>query len=219
MKSNADLSSKGTDSLIERLATQAGKRQPGRLSFAALLPVALVVSTLASVAVVLLAAGARPDIVQILLTWTFEFKVIGMIVIAAGASQLVWSTVRPGAPVHWLRAIGPGGVFLLAGALIDRSGFPLFGVHKFSVLSCAGIIIASSIPALAVILAAMRAGTPTRLVQAGAVAGFLAGAIGALAYTLACLNDGATFVALWYSVAIAVVAIIGAIIGPRMLAW
>ncbi len=72
---------------------------------------------------------------------------------------------------------------------------------------------------MAAILIAMRSGTPTRLAGAGAVAGLLAGAIGALAYTVACLNDGATFVALWYSAAIAVVTIGGALIGPRVLAW
>lgn len=49
--------------------------------------------------------------------------------------------------------------------------------------------------------------------------GLLAGALGALAYTSACVNDGAAFVALWCMVGIGVVGGIGPAIGPRPLAW
>ncbi len=110
-------------------------------------------------------------------------------------------------------------MFLLTGALFDRSGFPLLGVHTYSVPKCAGTIIMASTPALAAIFSAMRAGTPTRLSQAGAFAGFLAGSVGGLAYTIACLNDGAAFVAVWYSIAIACVTALGALIGPKLLRW
>jgi hypothetical protein len=219
MSQDDSLNGKSTDALISGLATQAGKRPPAGPTIRAALPLAIVLSILAAVAIVLMTAGARADLKEIMPTWTFQFKVLGMFLVAAGALRSVWAAAHPGVAIHPVLGLVPGGIFLVAGAFFDRSGFPLFGLHAFSVLSCAGIIIISSVPALAGILAAMRSGTPTRLTRAGAVAGLLAGSIGALAYTIACLNDGASFVALWYSVAIVIVSILGAVIGPRALAW
>jgi hypothetical protein len=76
-----------------------------------------------------------------------------------------------------------------------------------------------SLPALAVILGVLRSRAPTRLVVAGATAGLLSGAVGATAYTLACKNDGALFVAVWNSAAILMMTGLGAAIGRRALAW
>lgn len=219
MSDSESLISDSTGALIKGLATQAGKRQSARPRFGIVFPLALVFSILAAAGVVLMTAGARSDLMNILSTWTFQFKVAGMTLIAAGAVWVGRNAVRPGAAVHPLLGLAPGALFLMLGAAFDRSGFPLLGIHRYSAPDCAGIIVLSSIPALAAILVAMRAGTPTRLVQSGTIAGLLAGSIGGLAYTIACLNDGVTFVAVWYSVAIGVVGVIGAIVGPRALRW
>jgi hypothetical protein len=208
-----------TDDLIKGLAAQAGHSSPGRARLSLVLPLALVFSILAATGMVVLIVGARAHLIQIVPTWTFQFKVIGMMLVVAGAFQLVSTVIRPGRTFRAFVCLAPGLVFLLAGVLFDRSGFPLLGVHTYSVPSCTGTIIIASAPPLAAILAAMRAGTATRLSRAGAVAGLLAGSIGGLAYTIACVNDGAAFVALWYSIAIAFVTAIGAWIGPRILKW
>lgn len=208
-----------TDDLIRGLAAQAGRRSSLSFRFSIVLPVALAFSILAATGVVVMIAGPRSDLIHILPTWTFLFKVIGMVLVAAGGFELVWTVVQPGQAPRTVLFLAPALVFLLTGALFDRSGFPLLGVHTYSVLNCAGTIIMASIPALAAVLYAMRAGTPTRLRRAGAVAGFLAGSVGGLAYTIACLNDGAAFVAVWYSIAIACVAALGASIGPKLLRW
>ena len=68
-------------------------------------------------------------------------------------------------------------------------------------------------------LGAMRRGIPTRPAFAGAAAGLLAGALGGAAYAIVCKNDGALFVAVWYTTAIIVVAGLGALIGRKALAW
>jgi hypothetical protein len=65
----------------------------------------------------------------------------------------------------------------------------------------------------------MCAGAPTRPVLAGAIAGMLSGALGAGAFALACTDDGGLFAALWYPLAILVMAALGAVIGCRILAW
>jgi hypothetical protein len=72
---------------------------------------------------------------------------------------------------------------------------------------------------MAITLFVLKMGVPTRPAVAGAAAGVLAGTLGAAAYSVVCKNDGGLFVAVWYSVAILIVAGLGAIVGRRALAW
>ncbi|MDQ2861234.1 MAG: DUF1109 domain-containing protein [Pseudomonadota bacterium] len=55
--------------------------------------------------------------------------------------------------------------------------------------------------------------------MAGAAAGLLAGAAGATVYGLYCDETAALFVVTWYTLAIAVCAAIGALLGARWLRW
>jgi hypothetical protein len=208
-----------TDKLIHSLSLEAGKRQrtPARTSYNIL--AGLLFSGLAAISVVLLTVGARPDLSSIISTWIFQFKAIGMILIAGGAMQLFRAVIRPGATPHAVLCLIPGVVFMLCATALDQSGFPVFGVRTLSALTCMGTIVLASLPALGLILRTMRRGIPTQLAGSGAVAGLLSGAIGGLAYTLACRNDGAAFVTIWYSCAIAMLTVIGAILGPRVLRW
>ncbi|MCK8782507.1 DUF1109 domain-containing protein [Rhizobium sp. NTR19] len=208
-----------TNVLIKQLALEAGDERTGGLRFTKLFAVALVIALLAAIAVVLATAGARADFSDYFWSWTSQFKVIGMLLLAAGAVHAVWAAVTPGERARLMQGVLPAGVFLLIGALLDRSNLPVFGAHSLSVVLCVGTIIAASLPALVVILIAMRRGIPTRLTNAGVAAGLLAGSVGALSYTIACLNDGATFVATWYPVAIAIVTLLGRAITPRALTW
>ena len=54
---------------------------------------------------------------------------------------------------------------------------------------------------------------------AGAVAGTLAGSLGAALYAAHCVDDSPLFVATWYGLAITVVAVVGALLGARLLRW
>jgi len=65
----------------------------------------------------------------------------------------------------------------------------------------------------------MRKGAPTQPLFAGAVIGLLSASVGAMAYTIACKNDGTAFVAIWYTVACVIMAAIGAVVGYRVLRW
>ncbi|MDE2299455.1 MAG: DUF1109 family protein, partial [Burkholderiales bacterium] len=75
------------------------------------------------------------------------------------------------------------------------------------------------LPALAGTLWAVRGLAPTRPRAAGLAAGLLAGAVGALGYALSCPEVSITFVAVWYSLGIALVGGAGAALGPRVLRW
>lgn len=84
---------------------------------------------------------------------------------------------------------------------------------------CPAVIFAVSLPALAALLWTLRGLAPTRLRSAGWAAGLLAGALGAIGYSLHCPEVSALFVAVWYSLGIVATGALGALLGPRVLRW
>jgi hypothetical protein len=69
------------------------------------------------------------------------------------------------------------------------------------------------------LLAAVHSLAPTRLRLAGAGVGLLAGALGALVYTVHCPEFAAPFLAVWYVLGMLIPAAVGALIGPYVLRW
>jgi hypothetical protein len=84
---------------------------------------------------------------------------------------------------------------------------------------CMSFIPLIGIGPLAVFIAVLRYGAPTRPVLAGALAGLLAGGLGATFYAAHCFDDSPLFVAVWYTIAIAVMAALGAIAGRVFIRW
>ena len=76
-----------------------------------------------------------------------------------------------------------------------------------------------SLPVLVATLWAMKGLAPTRLALAGAAAGLLAGALGALVYALHCPEMEAPFLGVWYVAGMLIPAAAGALLGPIVLRW
>jgi hypothetical protein len=72
---------------------------------------------------------------------------------------------------------------------------------------------------LAIFLLALRHCAPTRPAFAGTVAGLAAGGIAATLYAAQCTDDSPLFVAAWYTIAIAGLALIGAATAERFVRW
>jgi hypothetical protein len=84
---------------------------------------------------------------------------------------------------------------------------------------CSMRIVLLAVPAFAALILGLRRLAPTRLALAGAAAGLVAGGLSALVYGLYCQESAAPFVAAWYSAGMAACALIGALLGPRLLRW
>ena len=80
------------------------------------------------------------------------------------------------------------------------------------------IISLSLVPLMGVIYA-LRQGAPSSPAVAGAVGGLLAGAVGATVFAMHCTNDSPLFVAIWYALAIGLVATVGLLAGQYVLRW
>jgi hypothetical protein len=209
-----------TDGLIHGLAHQAGtSRLSDARAFRLMLIVAAFVSLSLSVATVLLLIGTRPDFAAAVHGAPFAYKVISMLALGIGGLFLASRAVLPGSGRLTALALVPAVALLAFRAATDHSGLSFMGNSDISPHECVTTILVVSLPPLIVLLGVMRAGASTRPALAGAIAGMLAGALGACAYALACKNDAGLFVALWYPLAILTITALGAAIGRRALAW
>lgn len=209
-----------TQSLIEMLAKGAGPapQAPVLRRLVPVMALGLIVSALFA----LVSMGSIPA--HMWATSAPWMKLIygGGLALAAG-----WLTARLSRPVartQWpVRAVLAVFASMLAlGALTlvtsapDQRMATLFGETW---LSCPRNVVVLSLPALAGALWALRGLAPTQLRSAGFNAGLMAGALGAMGYSLVCPEVSATFVAVWYSLGILLTGVLGAVLGPRLLRW
>lgn len=209
-----------TDDLIDMLATGA-ERPPARRA-AALLPMAG--ALLSSFVLLLVLLGVRPNLLEELTWAAFWSKLVFSLALAAAGWKAVRRLSTPGArtaalpfflgaPVLaiWLAAA----VVLLQAAPEARAALFWGSTWRY----CPPLIALISLPLFAAALAIMRHRAPTQLRTAGATAGFAAGAAAAAVYCLHCPELSIVFVGFWYLLGMLIPAAVGALIGPRVLAW
>ena len=107
-------------------------------------------------------------------------------------------------------------VILLAAPSPATRGHLIFGQ---TARVCPFLITMIAAPLFIALVWALRGLAPTRLRLAGATAGFAAGSIGALVYSLHCPELAAPFIATWYLLGITISATLGAWAGPQLLRW
>jgi hypothetical protein len=188
------------------------------------LALGLVPGVLLAAALFLLMAGLRPDVMTALGTPRFVFKLIANVTLLVAATGLVLRLVLPGGRSgSWQFAFGA-----LIAAMLVSVGIELLLLPRsqwwvtargHNSLSCLTIIPVLAIAPLLTSLQALRSAAPDRPALAGAVAGLVASGIASSLYGLHCTDDSPLFVALWYPLAIAMVAALGALLGNRVLRW
>jgi hypothetical protein len=206
-----------TDDLIHSLASRAGARRSASLETA--FAVTGAVSLVCALLLVFSLIGVRQDFAEMAVRLPFAFKLAYTGSLVVGTFVVALYAATPGASAIALCALLPAVILLALGVIFDPTAFPIMGRTNTAVGFCVGSILFLSLPAMILTFVVMRRGAPTRPVFAGAVVGILAACVGALAYTLACKNDGTAFVATWYTAACAIMAFVGAVVGHRVLRW
>lgn len=210
-----------TDDLIRALANDRSSQWP---SVGQALALALVVGLAAAAAVFMAMLGPRPDFAAALHSPRFLFKFVVTLALAASATALVARLARPAARSRALAAllwVGPallalGVTYELAAIPAAQWGKTLIGTNARVCLTSIPLIAA---PVLAAAIVALKRGAPTRPMLAGAAAGLVAGGFGATLYAAHCIDDSPLFVLAWYTPAIALVTLAGALLGARLLRW
>lgn len=211
-----------TDDLVEILSTNVevvDRRQVSRTIVGA-----IVVGGIASLAVIVLALGLRPDLERVP-AWTFLFVklafALGVVALALSALNRV---SRPGGERRTSVALIASpfvGIILLAAISLFSAPSSHWGamVVGDQWLECLLSIPIIAIVPFAAVIWAVRQAAPTNLTRAGALAGLTAGGISASAYAFHCTDDSMPFVALWYGGTVALCTFAGAYLGPRLLRW
>jgi hypothetical protein len=210
-----------TDDLIAALASDSAS--PGR-AVSRTLAIGLAVGAVVSIAVMVLWLGVRPDFMNAMRTGPFWLKFAYALSVAALGFGLIDRLARPDgdggifgpmllAPLAVMTALA---IYQLWGAPEDlRMKLMLGGSYQV----CARNIVIVSAPLFLGLFWAVRSLAPTRLTLAGAVAGLLAGALGTFIYAFHCTESAAPFVAIWYTLGIGAVGVLGALLGRSLLRW
>lgn len=211
-----------TEDLIATLVD--APRPPGRAAVGKRLSMALV----ASIATTLLMLPTiRDDVVRLdaaLLTPLFWAKVLLPVSMTAAGLWITARLSRPGIDVGraWLAlgfplaAVWFSAVAILLASPAEARPELVLG-HTWR--TCSFYIAELSSLPLLILFWAMRGLATTRPVVAGITIGLLAGAIGTLAYCFRCPETAVPFWATWYSLGMAVPALIGGLAGRWILRW
>ncbi|GLK67221.1 NrsF family protein [Hansschlegelia plantiphila] len=210
-----------TTQLIDALATDAGTKP---IRFGRVFWAATILAALGGACVFFALLGPRADVMAAAETVRFLFKFVVTIALAVTAAVVLRRLTRPGAELGTVRFALFVAPALLALAVVmeltvtshDSWTARLVGHNALFCLTMAPVL--SALP-LAAILIALRRSAPSSPAAAGAVAGLLAGGIGATFYAAHCVDDSPLFVAVWYPLAIGLVTLAGAAIGARLLRW
>jgi hypothetical protein len=211
-----------TDDLIDRLASDLRPVPPSALG--RLLTLALLPGLVLSAAVILLGHGFRPDLASAVYLPAFWVKSIYPLALSVIAITALMVIARPGG-----RPSGAGiaslSVYLVLFALglwqlrmAPAEAYPrmIFGISAWF---CPLIIAAAGLPVFVATIFFLRRSAPTDLRLAGCIAGLVAGSVGAWAYSWGCIENGLTFVALWYTLGIVICGAAGACLGRPLLRW
>ena len=172
----------------------------------------------------LVTLGVRADLAQDAGKLMFWLKMAFPASLALAGLVAAERLARPGMRLggFWLALAAPVlMVWLLAASVLlnaapaQRAGLILGSTWSICPFNIALI----SLPLFVATLWAMKGLAPTRPMLAGAGAGLLAGALGALVYSLHCPELAAPFLAVWYVLGMAIPALAGAMLGPRVLRW
>ena len=211
-----------TDDLISMLSTGAGPVNPNRVTWRYLL--ALSGGSLAALALMATTLKVNPALPQELsepMFWVREtfcasLSLVGIVGIARLA--------RPGRPLGLIPvgiALPVIAMWALAAVILLTAPSPSRAQLIFGRTArvCPFLIAMISVPPFFALIWALRGLAPTRLRLTGGIAGFAAGSIGALAYSLHCPELAAPFIGIWYLLGIAICATLGVWAGPRLLRW
>lgn len=211
-----------TEDLIRGLAVDACARTP---SVALRLAWALPLGFVASLVLFALALGPRADALDSVVSNAFfDLKFVIVLALASGALFVAHVLTRPEvnktgrmwlllAPLALL-AIGIAADFIVP----QEEGWRarLIGDNAQICLTAIPIL---SLPILGATLWSLRHGATSHPAWLGALTGLIASGLAAALYAAHCTDDSPLFVAVWYTAAIALMTLIGTLLGSRVMRY
>jgi hypothetical protein len=210
-----------TDQLIRTLAADNTQRA---LPVGIILLLALMAATPVSAAMFLLGLGVRPDVMVAMRNPFFDLKFVVTTALAISAAAVSLHLSRPEASLQGWGWLLMAPIVVIACGIASEMMLPqrlpmLARLVGHNSLLCMSAIPVLSLPILAAAMFGLRHGAPARPAATGAIAGLLSAGTAATLYAAHCTDDSPLFVATWYTIAAGIVALIGALIGKRVLRY
>jgi hypothetical protein len=213
-----------TDHLIDMLSTNLEPiKNGGRASKA--FAIALVIGGAGSFCLMLATVGVRTAASGGFHPAFLLLKLLFMLVLIALGTALLARLIRPGSDGRRLYKIIFLPVLVVGFAgVVALALEPSWAAWKKMILETQWATCILCIPLFAVIpflalIWALRKGAPTNLTRTGAIAGLVAGALGAAVYAFHCPDDSLPFIGIWYGAMVLLCAWIGRRLGPSLLRW
>jgi hypothetical protein len=211
-----------TDQLIDMLSTNVEPVKTGQVWKPLIW--ALAIGGVASFCVMLATVGLRTEAAGVSHLGFLALKVLFMLSLVGVGTALLIKLIRPGQDGRklftfiFLPFLAAGLAGIVALALEPSAAWHpmILGTQWVTCLYCIPLF---AIAPFALLIWALRKGAPTNLQRTGAIAGLVAGALGATAYAFHCSDDSLPFIAIWYGAMVLLCAWIGARLGPRLLRW
>jgi len=211
-----------TDNFISLLAT--GVTPVDRRALTKRFGVAVLIGAAGATLIMAVVLGIRRDLAEVALTPIFWAKIALPLCVMIGSLWMSTRLARPGVRTggsSWLIA-APVAAVWLAGAYVlmaapGEARLALVLGKTWRV--CPFNIAMLSIPGFIAVFWALKGLAPTRLALTGAAGGLLAGSTATLAYCLHCPEMGIPFWGAWYVLGMLLPAVVGAVLGPRLLRW
>lgn len=211
-----------TSALIDLLASGAGAANRHSLEwrFAS----ALAVAATATLVLLVVRFGLHPALGELITLPAFWIKSAFSAALVSGGIVATARLARPGVLVGratWLLATP----LLVLWALATIALVQAEPTTRIDLLlgqtwrRCPYNIAMLSLPTFVASAWVLRGLAPTNLRRAGAAAGLLSGALGALMYGLHCPELATPFLSVWYVIGIAAPTVVGGWLGPRFLRW
>lgn len=211
-----------TDQLIATLTTDVAP--VSRHAVARRVAVGIALGAVGTLILIGLWLGFNPQLDAVMrgysfwLKWSYTFS-LGLCAVIATTRLARPDSGRLG--WLWVMALPVGSLAVVGVLEMSRvpSGqwMPMWLGETWS--ECPYVVLLLSLPIFAGLLWSFRRMAPTRLRAAGATAGLTAGAWAATLYCLHCPEVSAIFVLTWYTLGIGLAALVGALLGPRLMRW
>jgi hypothetical protein len=206
------------------IAALAAEPPPPPLKLGRRVALSLALGAAISAVLFMTALGPRHDFAAAAHTMRFDLKFVDTLALLLPSALLAMRLLRPEArPGALISALVAPFVLLGGAAIVELVVTPadlwmtrLVGTNA---LHCLTLIPLMSIPPLAALIIAMRAGAPSYPALTGALAGAAAAGAAATIYATNCTDDSPLFVASWYPLATLVVVAVGALAGRKWLQW
>ncbi len=209
------------DALVADLVPVRPLRRRGAVGVA-------IAATVVAGLIVFATFGVRPDILSgnphpivilrggllILLGFATLFAVAAAARPAVGRANDGWMWALAAAALLPITALIRFAYNMMTGDMLDSYLIdPAFGAKCLAISGAAGLGIGG------VLTLWLRRGAPTALNRAGWLVGLAAGSFGTFSYSLFCGSVSIFYIGFWYSIAVALCAVVGRLVVPRLIRW